>query len=51
VGTALFYDPLICKKINADIADYLKCNSMENISDLVGSMDASDDELDEAASG
>ena len=51
VGTALFYDPLICKKINTDIADYLKRNSMENISELVGSMHASDDELDEAASG
>jgi dihydroorotate dehydrogenase (NAD+) catalytic subunit len=51
VGTALFYDPLICTKINADIADYLKRNSMENISELVGSMHASDDELDEAASG
>jgi len=51
VGTALFYDPLICKKINTDIADYLKRNSMENISELVGSMIASDDELDEAASG
>jgi dihydroorotate dehydrogenase (NAD+) catalytic subunit len=51
VGTALFYDPLICKKINTDIADYLKRNNMENISELVGSMHASDDELDEAASG
>ena len=24
IGTALFYDPLLCKKINAGIADYLR---------------------------
>jgi hypothetical protein len=24
LGTALFYDPLLCRKINAGVADYLK---------------------------
>jgi len=24
VGTALFYDPMVCKKINAGIAEYLR---------------------------
>ncbi len=51
VGTALFYDPLICKKINAGIADYLKQHNYKQVSELVGSMHISSDELDEAASG
>jgi dihydroorotate dehydrogenase (NAD+) catalytic subunit len=36
VGTALFYDPLVCKKINAGIADYLVRNNMRSVTDLVG---------------
>jgi dihydroorotate dehydrogenase (NAD+) catalytic subunit len=51
VGTALFYDPLICTEINAGIAAYLERHNMKNVSELVGSMHVSDDELDEAASG
>ncbi len=38
VGTALFYDPLICKKINAGIVDYLERHGMRNVSELVGSL-------------
>ena len=38
IGTALFYDPLICRKINAGIADYLAANDMASVSDLVGSL-------------
>jgi dihydroorotate dehydrogenase (NAD+) catalytic subunit len=38
VGTALFYDPLICKKINAGIADYLARHHMESVADLVGTL-------------
>ena len=51
VGTALFYDPLVCKKINDGIAEYLARHSYQNISELVGAMHISDDELDEPASG
>jgi dihydroorotate dehydrogenase (NAD+) catalytic subunit len=51
VGTALFYDPLICKEINAGIAAYLAQHKFKNVSELVGAMHISDDELDEAASG
>jgi dihydroorotate dehydrogenase (NAD+) catalytic subunit len=51
IGTALFYDPLICKEINAGIADYLAKHKFNNISELVGAMHISNDELDEAASG
>jgi dihydroorotate dehydrogenase (NAD+) catalytic subunit len=51
VGTALFYDPLICKQLNAGIAAYLDEHGLNNVADLVGSMHVSDDELDEAAAG
>jgi dihydroorotate dehydrogenase (NAD+) catalytic subunit len=51
VGTALFYDPLICKTINAGIAEYLENNNFKHISELVGSMHTSADEPDEAAAG
>jgi dihydroorotate dehydrogenase (NAD+) catalytic subunit len=36
VGTALFYDPLVCKEINAGIAAYLEKNGFASASDLVG---------------
>ena len=38
VGTALFYDPLICPKINAGIAAYLERHKMASVSELVGSL-------------
>jgi dihydroorotate dehydrogenase (NAD+) catalytic subunit len=38
VGTALFYDPLVCQKINAGIADYLKRHGLASVSELVGSL-------------
>ena len=38
VGTALFYDPLICRKINAGMAAYLAANEMTSLTDLVGSL-------------
>ena len=39
VGTALFYDPLVCKKINAGIAAYLKQHNMKSVADLVGTLE------------
>jgi dihydroorotate dehydrogenase (NAD+) catalytic subunit len=38
LGTALFYDPLLCRKINAGVADYLKTNNLNRVADLVGSL-------------
>jgi dihydroorotate dehydrogenase (NAD+) catalytic subunit len=38
IGTALFYDPLICRKINAGLVDYLERNAMASVSELVGSL-------------
>jgi dihydroorotate dehydrogenase (NAD+) catalytic subunit len=38
VGTALFYDPLICGKINAGIADYLERHGIASVRELVGAL-------------
>ena len=38
VGTALFYEPHSCKRINSGIADYLAANSMSCVQELVGSL-------------
>lgn len=38
IGTALFYDPLICKKINQGIADYLQKHKLNNVSELIGTL-------------
>ena len=40
VGTALFYDPLVCPKINRGIADYLARHNLRSVSDLVGTSSA-----------
>ena len=39
IGTALFYDPLLCRKINDGIADYLLRHGMSSISELTGSLE------------
>jgi dihydroorotate dehydrogenase (NAD+) catalytic subunit len=38
VGTALFYDPMICKKINTGIRGYLAEHGIASVSDLVGTL-------------
>jgi dihydroorotate dehydrogenase (NAD+) catalytic subunit len=38
IGTALFYDPLICAKINAGILDYLQQHQFKHVSELIGSL-------------
>jgi len=38
VGTALFYEPLICEQINAGIADYLDRHGLASVTELVGSL-------------
>jgi dihydroorotate dehydrogenase (NAD+) catalytic subunit len=42
VGTALFYDPLICTKINQGMSDYMDRHGIGNISQLVGSLTLND---------
>jgi uncharacterized protein YebE (UPF0316 family) len=38
VGTALFYDPLACRKINDGIRDYLLRHQLPSVRSLVGSL-------------
>jgi dihydroorotate dehydrogenase (NAD+) catalytic subunit len=38
VGTALFYDPLVCQRINAGIAHYLGLHGLSGVSQLCGSL-------------
>jgi dihydroorotate dehydrogenase (NAD+) catalytic subunit len=38
VGTGLFYDPLLCPKINAGIASYLKRHGLSEVGQLTGTL-------------
>jgi len=38
VGTALFYDPLVCGKINDGVLDYLKANGLQSVAELTGTL-------------
>ena len=45
VGTALFYDPLVCQKINAGIGEYLARHKLKNISQLIGGLSVNQPEI------
>src|SRR3984893_14376914 len=51
VGTALFYDPLICRSINEGIAEYLRRQGLANVTELVGSLRVTNETQDGAVSG
>ena len=38
IGTALFYEPLVCPKLNKGIVDYLNKHNLNNVSELVGTL-------------
>ncbi len=38
IGTALFYDPLVCPKINRGIEEYLHRHDLKSVTELVGSL-------------
>jgi dihydroorotate dehydrogenase (NAD+) catalytic subunit len=38
VGTALFYDPMACKRINAGISDYLHEHGFGSVTELTGTL-------------
>ena len=38
VGTALFYDPLVCRKINAGILSYLDRHGLGSVGELTGTL-------------
>jgi dihydroorotate dehydrogenase (NAD+) catalytic subunit len=51
IGTALFYDPFVCKKVNEGIAEYLRANAFESVTDLVGSLRTAKEIEDAPVSG
>ena len=38
VGTALFYDPMACTKVNTGISEYLARHDIASVSELIGSL-------------
>ncbi|HDP89845.1 MAG TPA: dihydroorotate dehydrogenase [Thioalkalivibrio sp.] len=42
VGTALFYDPLVCKKINAGVRRYLERHNLTSVAQLTGTLRLND---------
>ena len=51
VGTALFYEPLICQSINQGIAEYLRTQGLAEVTQLVGTLRTSRETQDCAVSG
>jgi dihydroorotate dehydrogenase (NAD+) catalytic subunit len=51
VGTALFYDPMICKTLNAGISAYLREQGLTNVTELVGTLRTAREVQDCALSG
>ena len=51
IGTALFYDPFVCKKVNEGIAEYLRENRLAEVSQLVGSLRTGKEVADAPVSG
>jgi dihydroorotate dehydrogenase (NAD+) catalytic subunit len=39
IGTALFYDPLVCRSVNAGLAAYLSEQHLQSVAQLVGTLD------------
>lgn len=38
IGTALFYDPLVCRKVNQGIVDYLERHQISEVAQLTGTL-------------
>ena len=51
IGTALFYDPLVCKTINEGITEYLGNNGLTDVTQLVGTLRTGERMQDCAISG
>ena len=51
VGTALFYDPLVCKKLNTGIAAYLERHKLKNVSELTGTLKLPGQKMEACAAG
>jgi dihydroorotate dehydrogenase (NAD+) catalytic subunit len=51
IGTALFYDPFVCKKVNEGIAEYLRESGLDSVSALVGTLRSGKEVQDAPVSG
>jgi dihydroorotate dehydrogenase (NAD+) catalytic subunit len=51
IGTALFYEPLVCKSIKEGISAYLRAQGVASVSELVGTLRTAQDVADCAVSG
>ena len=51
IGTALFYDPLVCKKVNEGVAEYLRAQRLGNVTQLTGTLSTARETQDCAVSG
>jgi len=51
IGTALFYDPLVCRKVNEGIAEYLRAEGLKSVTELTGSLNTARETQDCAVSG
>jgi dihydroorotate dehydrogenase (NAD+) catalytic subunit len=51
IGTALFYDPFVCKKVNAGIAEYLRESGLDSVAALVGTLRTGKEVQDAPVSG
>jgi dihydroorotate dehydrogenase (NAD+) catalytic subunit len=51
IGTALFYDPFVCKKVNEGIAEYLRESGFATVGELVGSLRTGREVADAPVSG
>ena len=51
IGTALFYDPMVCRTLNQGIAGYLRAQGFGNVTELVGTLRTGSDTQDCALSG
>ena len=51
IGTALFYDPFACKKVNDGIAEYLRENGCDSVAALVGTLRTGKEVQDTPVSG
>ena len=43
IGTTLFYDPLVCVRINEGLAEYARGHNLDRISRLVGTLEIDPD--------
>ena len=51
IGTALFYDPLVCRKVNEGIAEYLRAQRLSSVTQLTGTLSTAREIQDCAVSG